>query len=132
AVGGAHVAELGREHDPIAPACERPADQFLVLAAAVHVGGVDHGHAEIDGAVHGRDALALVRPAVDRGHAHAAEADGRDAQWAELSRLHDVLPSVEPGLAGPGLAGNAPLPNLPEPGRTGLGSQPFEGAALMA
>src|SRR5690606_32915434 len=41
-------------------------------------------------------------------------------------------PSMEPGLAGPGLAGNAPLPNLPEPGRTGLGSQPFEGAALMA
>ena len=86
AVLAAHVAELGRDHDPLAPLAHDAADQLLVRADAVHVGGVEEGDAEIERAVDRGDRLRLVAAAVEIGHAHAAEAEGGDfeALLAEL------------------------------------------------
>ena len=56
AVGRALVAELGGEHDLVAAAGDGAADQLLVGERAVHVGGVEEGDAEVEGAVDGVDA----------------------------------------------------------------------------
>ena len=84
----AHDAALGREHHPVAPAANRPADQLLVGERAVHVGGVEQRHAEVEGAMDGGDRLRLVARAVELAHPHAPEADGGDLERAESSRLH--------------------------------------------
>ena len=49
-------AELGGDDDLVAPALERPAQQLLVGEGAVHLGRVEEGHAQLDGAVDGGDA----------------------------------------------------------------------------
>ena len=41
AVRPAHVTELGRKEHLVTAAADRAADQLLVLADAVHVGGVE-------------------------------------------------------------------------------------------
>ena len=69
-VGTAHVAELGRQHDLVAPAREGPAHELLVPADAVHVGGIEEGDAEFDGAMDGRDRFPIVAPAVELRHPH--------------------------------------------------------------
>ena len=54
AVGAARplgLAELGRDHDLVAPALQRAAEQFLVLAPAIHVRAVEMIDAEIDRAL---------------------------------------------------------------------------------
>ena len=56
AVGVALVAELGGELDLVAAAGDGLADELLVGERAVHVGGVEEGHAEVERAVDGRDA----------------------------------------------------------------------------
>ena len=58
------------------------ADQLLVGERAVHVGGVEESDAELERAVDGRDRLGVVAAAVEVGHAHAAEAHGRDLEAA--------------------------------------------------
>jgi hypothetical protein len=83
----AHDAELGRQHHLLPPVADGPADQLLVGEGPVHVGGVEEGHAEVEGTVDCGDRLGLVGLAVELAHAHAAEALGRDdepftAQWA--------------------------------------------------
>ena len=80
AVGQALVAELGGELDLVAAPGDGRADQALVGERAVHVGGVEERDAEVEGAVDGRDAGRLVGGAVELGHAHAAEAEGRDGE----------------------------------------------------
>jgi hypothetical protein len=86
----ADVAELRREDDLIAPVGDRPADQLLVVAVAVHVGGVQKVDADTDGPVKRRNGFGFVRIAVHGAHAHASEADGRHLQPAppQLSSLH--------------------------------------------
>lgn len=81
-VGGIAVdAELGRERHLVATVGEDIGDQPLVVAAAVHVRGVDEGHADVDGVVQGRDRLGVVDlAAVDRGQRHAAESHCADCQ----------------------------------------------------
>ena len=75
------VAELGREHDLVAAAGDRPADEPLVGERAVHVGGVEEGDAEVEGAVdRARSTAASSAGAVELGHAHAAEAEGGDGE----------------------------------------------------
>ena len=76
----ADVAELGGEHDLVAPAPDRLADELLVRERAVHVGGVEEVDAEVERAVDGRDGLGVVAAAVELGHAHAAEAEGGDGE----------------------------------------------------
>ena len=51
AVLAAHVAELGRQLHLVAAAGDRPAHELLVGERPVHVGGVQEGHAEVEGAV---------------------------------------------------------------------------------
>jgi hypothetical protein len=89
----AKVAELGGEHDLVAAAAQGPAQQLLVLAPAVHVGGVEEVHAEVERTVDDRDGLLLVALAVDVGHGHAAEADRGNGQraLAECASLHEFL-----------------------------------------
>ena len=71
----ADVAELGREHDLVAPALDRPADESLVGERAVDVGRVEEVDAELERALDRRDRLGLVRRSVELGHSHAAEAE---------------------------------------------------------
>ena len=57
-----------------------PADQHLVVAGTVDVGGVDQRDAEVEGAVDGGDRLVPVRRAVPLAHPHAAQPLRRDLQ----------------------------------------------------
>ncbi|GAB7033604.1 hypothetical protein JCM4914_50650 [Streptomyces platensis subsp. malvinus] len=67
AVGEAE-AEFRGEHDLVAAAAQRPADQLLVVAVgAVAVRGVDEGGALVDGGEQGGGAALLVGLAVDAG-----------------------------------------------------------------
>src|SRR5206468_7270669 len=88
----AHEAELGREHDAVAPSArgEETADHRLVVAAAVRIGGIPEGHADLDRARERLLVLGLVGLAVELRHSHHAEADRRHAQSAgpECSRFH--------------------------------------------
>ena len=63
AIRSAHVAELRREEHLIAAVADRSPDQLLVLADAVHVGGVEEIHAAVDRMMDGRDQFrSLPRP----------------------------------------------------------------------
>jgi len=73
ALGAARPSEFRRQHDFVAAAADRPADQVLVAADAVHVGGIKHGHATIDRVMNGRNRLVVVAAGVKLRHAHAAK-----------------------------------------------------------
>jgi hypothetical protein len=94
AAGQVEVAELGRDDHLVAPALDRLADQRLVTAAGIRIGGVEEVHAEIERALHGRDLLGIVAVTEIRGGAALAEPDGRHRQTrrgdraAEPPRLH--------------------------------------------
>ena len=108
AVGEALVAELGGELDLVAPAGDGLADELLVGEGAVHVGGVEEGHAEVERPVDGVGAALLVGGAVELRHPHAAEAEGGDGQGVRsvasgCSWLHRAPSSalqVKPGRSG--------------------------------
>ena len=74
----AHVAELGGNHDLRAPITNCRTQQSFVLEWAIHVGGVEEGHAHFDGAMNGGDRFGFVAPRVKLRHAHATETKGRD------------------------------------------------------
>jgi hypothetical protein len=94
----ADVAELGGEHDLVTTPLDCLADEPFVGERAVHVGGVEEGDAEVEGAMDRRDRLCIVAPGVEVGHAHAAEAEGGDGErGAERTLLHfDAAPRVNP------------------------------------
>jgi hypothetical protein len=73
-------AELRRQDDVVAAIRDRRAHELLVLAAAVHVGGVQQRDPERQRAVDRLDRLVVVGRTVELGHAHAAEAEGRDLE----------------------------------------------------
>jgi hypothetical protein len=90
-------AELGGEDDLVAVRGERLADQLLVVAEAVHVGGVEERDAEREGPGDGGDRLVGVGGAVGEAHAHTAEALGGDgraglAEGARRERHGGFLP----------------------------------------
>ncbi len=68
----------------------RAAEQLFVGVRTVHIGGVEEVDAEIEGAMDDGDVLRVVGRPVEVGHAHAAEADGRDggAAGTEGARVH--------------------------------------------
>ena len=81
AVGAARVlrlAEFRDQHDLVAPALQRAAEQFLVLAPAIHVRAVEKIDAEIDRLLHQRHAGRVVARPVDPRQRHAAEPDRGD------------------------------------------------------
>ena len=94
AIRAAHVAELGGEDHALAPPRERAPHELLVAPHAVHVGGIEEGHAEVERAMDGRDRFRFVAPAVELRHPHAAQPDGRHFQsCSQLARLHDSISS---------------------------------------
>jgi hypothetical protein len=79
-VGEPLVAELGGQLHLVSAAGDGLADELLVGERPVHVGGVEEGDSEIEGAVDGVDALLLVGRAVELAHPHAAQAERGDGQ----------------------------------------------------
>src|SRR5690348_3683087 len=58
------LAEFGGEHDPVAPPFERAAQELLVVAPAIHVGGIEEVDAVVDGVLDEGDARIVVALAV--------------------------------------------------------------------
>jgi hypothetical protein len=82
--------DLGREDRAFATIAQRPAHQPLVLAAPVHVGGVDQCDPELERAMNRPNRLRLGDRLVEFGHPHAAQTDraGPRAVRAELAIDH--------------------------------------------
>src|SRR5688572_7393709 len=89
-IGLSEIAELGGEHDLVALPAQGGGEELLVVAPAVHVGGVDEVHAKVQRAVHDGDRLCVVTGTIGAGHRHTAESDGADLETAlaETSPLH--------------------------------------------
>ena len=89
-VGVAHDAELGGDDGHVASARQRLAHEDLVREGPVHVGRVEEGHAELEGAVDRGDGLVVVRLPVEVRHPHAAQPLARHDQAlrSERNRLH--------------------------------------------
>ena len=56
-------AELGGDHDLVAPTRDGAADELLAVEGAVDLCGVDVGDPEVEGAVDGADRLVVVEAA---------------------------------------------------------------------
>ena len=61
AVRHAHISELRRNYHLVAALRDSQAHQFFVRAAAVHVGGVEHGDPAVDGVMNRGDGFWIVR-----------------------------------------------------------------------
>jgi hypothetical protein len=61
----ADVAELRGQHHLVAATLDGASDELLVGERAVHVGGVEEVHAEVERAVDGADRLVVVAAAVE-------------------------------------------------------------------
>jgi hypothetical protein len=81
-------AELGGQLHLVAPVRDAPADQDLVVARAVDVGGVDERHAQVERAIDGGDRLIPVGGAVPLAHPHAAQPLGGHGEIAEFGSAH--------------------------------------------
>ena len=99
AVLRALVPELGGQGDLVAAAADRLPHQSLVGEGAVHIGGVEKGDAEVEGAMDRGDGLLVVAAGIELGHAHAAESQrgNGEAGGAEGS-MWDRDHESEPGL----------------------------------
>src|SRR5262249_41645989 len=90
-------AELGGDDDFAFEGRERLADKFLVRVRSVNLGGVKKGDAAIHGGVQEPGHLLFVlRRAVGKAHAHAAQSDGRDFEvaLAKFALLHGGVSSA--------------------------------------
>jgi hypothetical protein len=72
----ANDSEFGREHNLIALAFDRPADQLFIDIGTVHVGGIEEVDAEFERAMNGGDRFVVITWTVKLRHAHATEAFG--------------------------------------------------------
>uniref|UniRef100_A0A914Y407 Uncharacterized protein n=1 Tax=Panagrolaimus superbus TaxID=310955 RepID=A0A914Y407_9BILA len=91
-------AELGGDHQLVAIRRQRFTEQVFVGVRAIHLGGVEEGHATLDGGLQQGDALAaLHRLALGVGQAHATQAQGGNLQAtaAEFTFLHRRAPEGE-------------------------------------
>jgi len=81
--------ELGGEDDVVAPLGDRPADDLLILAGAVHVGGVDEVDPSVERLVDDPRARGEVAVAPHAEH-HRAEPEEADLHsgGAERAVLH--------------------------------------------
>src|SRR6185312_14214309 len=89
----AHDAELGGQDHLVAFALEEAADQLLVVAMAIGVGGVEEIDAGGERGFQGRQRFRIVPWPIELGHAHAAETERgyRKAAAAERAVLHETL-----------------------------------------
>src|SRR5258706_946780 len=88
ALGVLGLAELGADDHALAAALERFAEQRLVVAPAVHVGGVEEVDALVERVVDDADRFLVVGVAVDARHRHQAQADRRYLEGALAQRSH--------------------------------------------
>lgn len=86
----AEIAEFGRNDGLIPFAFQRDAEQILVAASAISIGTVQKRAPELYGAVQCFRGFCVVTFAIGCGHAHAAEAKGRNTERTQFSLLHDV------------------------------------------
>ena len=88
-------AELGRDDDLVAKRRQRLAEQLLIVARAIGLGGIEEGHAALIGPAYQRDGFVPVgRRPEPEAQAHAPQADRRDFEvFAENTLLHDGVPS---------------------------------------
>ena len=95
-VGTADDAELGGDTDLATDRGEDPAEELLVVAETVDIGGVKQGDAEVDRAMQRRGGLVTVDRAVGVAHTHAAEANrgSGQAQGAELAGGNGHAPTL--------------------------------------
>ena len=93
------AVDLGGEHDVVAAALQRLADDLLRLAARVDVGGVDEVDPRIERAVDHPDALVLVGVAgLAEHHGPQAVRADLDTSPTERAQLHvgfTLISSVE-------------------------------------
>ena len=110
------VAELGGDHDVGPPACDRGADNALVVCVrAVPVGRVDERRAFVDRVPQRPDRSVLVDRSVHSGRqGHCAEPDRWNGEGAEMAGLHDPLSQRSRDEAGP----KASPPRAPTSRRT--------------
>jgi hypothetical protein len=102
AVGVEREPELRSNHDVVADGSQRLPEELLVREGTVGLGGVEECDAALDRAAEQRDHfLSVSGGALAAGHAHAAEAEGRDLQAVlpERALLHCRL-SFSPGCEG--------------------------------
>ncbi len=84
---GLHDAPLGGDHRIVAACGERPSDEALVRAiGAVGVGGVEHGHPEVEGAIDHVDSAIVGDVAIEADEHHRAIAEGRGLKWTQPAR----------------------------------------------
>jgi len=67
------VAEFGGEYDLVTTILEGFSNKLFIPTHSIDIGGVEKGHAELDGAVDGGDRLDFVAVSIKIAHAHAAE-----------------------------------------------------------
>ena len=88
-------AELAGQEHLVAAAGNRATDQHLVGVRAIHIGGVEQGHATVQRVPDdGNAVIVTAAAAVVRAHAHAPQAEGGHggAGGAESTGLHvDLL-----------------------------------------
>ncbi len=90
AVGIPHVAEFRRDDVVVAAALDGPAQEFLVLAEAVEVGGIEEVDSDVGSMMQGGDALLFASGRIKPRHDHAAEANRRNLETlgAKSTRFH--------------------------------------------
>src|SRR5262245_48877565 len=71
----AHLTELGGKHDAIAQTLDGTPNNLLVVAPAIHVGGVEVVDTELDGPANEVFGLGIVGRAIDPRQRHAAQPD---------------------------------------------------------
>src|SRR5215467_8277522 len=90
--GPTDVAELAGNEELVAPALDRLSDQLLVDAGRIGVGRVEHGDAELDAAVNGRDRFDVIGNAIVGAHAGAAKPDRRYPQALSQLPIFHLIP----------------------------------------
>ncbi len=68
-------SELGGNDDFLAATFESAAEQLFVREGAIHLGGIEERHAEIDRAMNRGDRFVFVAWPVKLAHPHASEAE---------------------------------------------------------
>jgi len=82
ALGRTDISELRGQHHFMLASVNRTPQQLFISADPVHIGRIHEIYAMIDGAVNGGDGFGVVRRTVKLGHAHAAQSDRGDHEFA--------------------------------------------------
>lgn len=88
-LAGVVRVDLAHQEHLVAPAADGFADDFLGAPLAIHLGGVDEGHALVDPQLQCRDFGAT--PVRVFAHAPGALADDRDGNARQINGAHDNL-----------------------------------------